>query len=123
MNDLDKLPGIKQRDIRKCVFCGKGVAHSGHPLFYRITVELCGLMKGAIERQAGLEIMLGGHALLANVMGANEDMAKIIDSQKHLWVCLPCADEASPHYLYEFLEGYPKLDTKSDHPDAMEAVS
>jgi hypothetical protein len=76
MNHLDKRPGIKQHEIRKCVLCGKGVAHAGHPLFYRITIEQFGLMKDAIQRQSGLEMMLGGHAKLANIMGPDEDMPK-----------------------------------------------
>jgi hypothetical protein len=113
MSELDKLPGIKQRDTRKCVCCGKGVAHDGNILFYRLTLGWCGLNRQAIESQSGLEMMLGGHAMLAHVMGADEDMAKIIDTQKHLWVCLPCADEVSPHYLYEFLDGYPKPETEA----------
>lgn len=114
MSALHDLPGIKQTEIRKCVFCGKGVAHDGNILFYRVSIERCGLNRQAIERQSGLEVMLGGHPMLAHVMGAHEDMAKIIDSQKHLWVCLPCGDEVSPHYLSEFLEGYPQLENVAD---------
>jgi hypothetical protein len=99
-----KTIGIKQTKIRKCVLCGKGVAHSGHPLFFRISVERCGLNRDAIIRQSGLEQMLGGHAKLANVMGPDEDMAQVIDFQRNLWVCVPCSNE--PQLLYAFMDGY-----------------
>jgi hypothetical protein len=107
MNDIDKLPGIKQCEIRPCVVCSKGVAHAGHPLFYRITIEQCGLDRGAIQRQTGLEVMLGDHALLANVMGPNEDMAKILSKKDNLWICIRCTE--SPHLFYQALEGYPGM--------------
>ncbi len=76
MNDLLKsLPGLKASEIGRTV-TGGGVAEQG-PIFYRVTVEQCGLDRTAIQRQAGLEQMLGSH-VLASVMGPNDDVAKVL---------------------------------------------
>lgn len=69
------LPGLKAREIGKTV-TGEGVAAQG-PIFYRVTVEQCGLDRAAIQRQAGLEMMVG-NAAIAHALGPNDDIAKII---------------------------------------------
>jgi hypothetical protein len=80
MNTLLKdLPGIKASEIKRTV-TGRGVADQG-PIFYRVTVEQCGLDRHAVQRQAGLEQMLGS-PVLAAVMGPDEDIAKILS--KHV---------------------------------------
>jgi hypothetical protein len=66
---------FKQKDIQPCAICSKGLMHSGMPLFYRLRIERFGLDGKAVSRQAGLEHLLGGSALLANVMGPDENMA------------------------------------------------
>lgn len=86
MNGRD---GMKQRDIKKCAKCGKGVMHTGLPLFWRVTIERFGLNRDAIHRQAGLEMMIGGQ--LAAVMGPDEDMASPITEPVKLILCEDCA--------------------------------
>jgi hypothetical protein len=76
---LKELPGLKASEIGKTV-TGRGVAEQG-PIFYRVTVEQCGLDRDAIQRQAGLEMMVG-NAAIASVLGPNEDIAKILS--KHV---------------------------------------
>lgn len=89
---LDKLPGIRQAEIKPCAICKKGVAHDGNILFWRIRMERAGLHAPAIERQHGLELMLGSPAL-ARVMGTDSDIAKVIDGPHDVWVCEPCVTE------------------------------
>ncbi len=81
---------MKQRDIKPCLLCGKGVMHSNQLTFYRLRVEhmVCNLP--AIRRQAGLEMMMGGNALIANVMGPDEDMAKPVCEPETIVVCQEC---------------------------------
>lgn len=74
--EIARLPGIKARDITRTV-TGRGVAADG-PVFYRVTIETCCLDQGAIQRQTGLEMVIG-NAAIAHAMGPDEDMAKIID--------------------------------------------
>ena len=82
---------MKQEDIKKCAICGNGMMHLGLPFFYTIKIQRHGVDTGAIQRQNGLEQMLGGCAQLANVMGPNEDIAKPITEEKELWICDHCA--------------------------------
>src|SRR4051812_43025168 len=94
--------GLKQEDLRPCSFCGKGVMHTGIPQFFRVTIERMVANRQAITRQHGLEMMMGGNALLANIMGPNEDMAEVLDSVQNALVCHACAME--PHPLFAAME-------------------
>lgn len=78
-DEIKNLPGLKAREIGKTV-TGAGIAAQG-PIFYRVTVEQCGLDRDAIQRQAGLEMMVG-NAAIAAVLGPDEDIAKILS--KHV---------------------------------------
>lgn len=86
---------MKQTDIKPCAKCGKGVMHTGLPLFWRITIERYGIDANAVRRQAGLEMMLG-NAKLAHVMGPNETMAKPVMDDVILILCENCAMENYP---------------------------
>jgi hypothetical protein len=89
---LDKLPGIKQAEIKPCALCKKGVAHDGNILFWRMRLERAGLDHGAVQRQHGLELMIGSPAI-ARVMGTDSDIAKVIDGPHDVWVCEPCVSD------------------------------
>lgn len=80
---------MKQTEIKPCVVCKKGVAHSNQIAFFRVTVEHMVLNFPAIQRQHGLEQMLGGNAAIAFHMGTQEDMAKCASTSKGL-VCQEC---------------------------------
>jgi hypothetical protein len=86
---------MKRHDIQKCGLCGKGIAHNGLPFFYVIEIQRFCLNKQAIHEQAGLEMFFGGGsqgAMLADVMGANSDIAKPINEEKgKLWICEDCS--------------------------------
>lgn len=86
---------MKHKDFKPCVMCGKGVMHSGSPLFLRINVERFGIDRRAVERAHGMELIIG-NPTLANIMGPDEDLAKEIDSQKDMLLCHPCALEPLP---------------------------
>lgn len=95
---------FKQADIKPCAICCKGLMHAGIPLFYRLRVERMGLDLGAIKRQHGLELMMGGAAPLASIMGPDETMAAVIDGPRELLVCETCSHEM-PALLNAFLSG------------------
>jgi len=78
------------RKIAKCAMCGKGIGHTKLPLFWRVRIERYGLKMDALQRQQGLEMFLGGHVTLAQVMGPNEDMAEKI-SGVEITLCETCA--------------------------------
>lgn len=74
-DDIRNLPGLKAREITKTI-TGTSVAEQG-PVFYRVTVEQFVLDAKAIQRQHGLEQMLGSPAIAA-AMGPDEDFAKLM---------------------------------------------
>lgn len=79
------------RDAANCAFCRKPFGASGLPLFYRVRIRRFGLDVGAVRRQAGLEMMLGGAVALAQVMGQDEEMAKPLGDGIEFTVCEPCS--------------------------------
>lgn len=86
---------MKQTDIKPCAGCGKGVMHTGLPLFWRVTIARYGIDVTAVQRQAGLEMMLGS-AALAHVMGPNETLAKPVMDDVILIFCEDCAMKPYP---------------------------
>jgi hypothetical protein len=96
------LMGFKQSDIQPCAICRKGLAASGLPLFYRLRVERFGLDARAIQRQHGLEMMMGAASPLAAVMGPNEDMAKPLMEPRTILICETCTQN-HPALMLGFL--------------------
>lgn len=77
---VDAMPGVKEDEIRKlatCALCKQKVGAAG-PVLYRVSIEQIALDVRALQRQTGLAMMLGGNGLLANIMGPNDDMAKVV---------------------------------------------
>ena len=94
------MEGVKQSEIQKCAGCGKGVMHTGTPVFYTASIKYLCLDAGAVQQQAGLEMMMGAAAPLAQVMGPNKDIAKVM-STVNVWVCMECAVKMSLGELME----------------------
>jgi hypothetical protein len=91
--EIDKLPGMKERELAAlgaCPICGKGQLEGRGITGYVVTVSRIGLVRRAVERRAGLAMMLGSDAL-AGVMGPDEDLAKIVDGPTSVYVHEACA--------------------------------
>jgi hypothetical protein len=43
---------------------------------------------------------MGGIALLANIMGLDEDLANVIDGGHDMLICIKCASEPLPPYFW-----------------------
>lgn len=96
---------MKERELREaaeCKICGRKFGASGVPMFWRVTIERHCLKQGALSRQAGLEMMMGGNVALAQVMGANEDMTGLMTEPVTFTVCETCGSE--PHSVAELAE-------------------
>jgi len=92
---------MKENELRKhaqCSICKKGIGHTGLPLFWTVKIERIGIKMDAVRRQDGLAMMLGGNSILAQAMGADEDMTQTMESVE-LTVCETCA--ADEHSIYE----------------------
>lgn len=89
---MKELNEKQLREVCKCSSCGKGVMNTGLPLFWVVKVERYGIDHSAIQRQNGLEQMMGGCVALAQVLSPGETMAKqLID--KKLSFCEDCMHE------------------------------
>jgi len=93
-SDNDKLPGIKEDGLLKlgkCAVCkndqiGKGVT------FYVVEIARAAFDTVALRRRLGLEMQIG-NAALARHMGPNEDLAKIFDGPRRVFVHEDCAHD------------------------------
>jgi hypothetical protein len=92
---------VNEIELRKhthCTVCGKPIGHTGLPLFWTVEIKRHGIEMAAVKRQDGLTAMLGGNAQLAQVMGTDEEMTKLL-SDVQVTMCYVCAmdfDNALP---------------------------
>lgn len=94
-------PGVRQSEIRPCCMCGLGVAHSNQICCTRVQVTRLVVNVPAVQRQHGLELMLGGAAPLAAVMGPDEEMLKALGPAATLFICDRCAMQMRVAELWE----------------------
>lgn len=80
---------MKRNEIQKCCLCNQGVMHSRQITFTKLMIERFVVNLGAVQRQHGLEMMLGGAAFIAQTMGPDEDLAEGT-GPKTLLVCDQC---------------------------------
>lgn len=73
-----------------CGVCGKRVGEARLPLFYRVRIERWGIKRDAVERQSGLEMLVGSVAI-ARALSAGEDMAIPVMDPVTLTVCEACS--------------------------------
>jgi hypothetical protein len=95
--------GLHSKDIRKCFGCGEGLAPSG-PICYRVRLQQFGLDHAAIQRTAGLEMMMQGHVALAAAMGPDEQLAVPLSDEKTGLLCGKCSNSPSYMMLLGLLE-------------------
>lgn len=84
---------MKETELRKhaiCDNCKKPIGHTQLPLFWTVTIDRWGIDLQAMRRQSGLSMLLGS-TNLAQVMGADEDMATRILGPVELTLCEECA--------------------------------
>lgn len=98
------MPNMKETELRKnsqCIACKKFIGELTLPIFWVVNAEKHVVNFKAIQRQAGLEAMLGSVGL-ARVMGADEDMTKVLGVTKHNhMVCDSCMLERFPEFHKE----------------------
>lgn len=91
---------MKQSEIRNCFVCDKGIAHDNQMVFFKISLDYMILNLRNIQRQSGLEQMIGNPQIAA-VMGPDLDMAASINRVDAL-ICLHCSmSQTSIWQLFE----------------------
>jgi hypothetical protein len=87
---------MKVKDIKPCFICKKGIGHAGMPIFFKITMQRYGLNARTVQQTLGLESFFGGvqdGAVLANVMGADPDIADKLEEEVSGLICFSCSTE------------------------------
>lgn len=80
---------IELRTAATCALCGELIGLTGLPLFWRVRIERHGIDLAAVQRQAGLALLLGNSAL-ALAMGPDEEMTTPLMEPITFTVCEPC---------------------------------
>ena len=92
-DELTSLPRLGEDTLGPCADCGKVMLASGAPLFYRITVQQCGIDKQEVQRHVGLAMTMGGGAdglALAGALGPT--VKPVIEMQKAVGnICMLCS--------------------------------
>jgi len=94
-DELDSLPRHGDEALGPCACCGKVILATAMPIFYRLTVEHCGVDANAVRERVGLAIMMGGGAgglALSAVMGGRKEPVVVMSSGTAN-VCGLCANE------------------------------
>ncbi len=84
---------MKEKELRehsKCSACKKGILHTGVPLFWVVKVSRHGVLMSVLQRQTGMEQLMGGHVALAQILGPQEDMTQPMMEEKTLTFCEDC---------------------------------
>jgi len=103
---LDGLPRLGGEAAGPCASCGKHILDTGLPIFYRLTVQHCGIDAKAVQQHVGLGMMLGGGGMaLADVMGAHKQPVVVMNSGT-VNLCHACAQDqpAAFGFLHQALE-------------------
>lgn len=87
-----QAPPMRAADLRPCALCGKGVMHTGVPLFWRVSLQRMGVDLAAVQQGHGMETYFGGHVALARVFH-DPEIAKPFGEGRTILVCEECAAE------------------------------
>lgn len=93
---------MKASEIKPCKLCGKGVMHTGLPLFYKVISQRMGIDITEVQRTSGMEQMMGGAVAIARQFYDGE-IANPIGEPETSVVCEQCAME--PNLLARLNEG------------------
>lgn len=113
--EVEEIQGEKMKagDFRPCALCGKGVMHTGLPLFYRVTIQRMGIDRQEVQRSHGMEQFFGGALALSRVFH-DPDIAKPISEVCKVLVCEDCSTR--PHMLAQLPEAAERIEARLKQP-------
>lgn len=86
---------LKAGDFTPCLMCGKGVMHTGIPLFYRVKLERFGVLANEVRRVAAMEQFMGGNVGIARAFHDPELTQTMMPEVSGL-VCETCSMKPWP---------------------------
>lgn len=101
-NPLDDLPKLPVEAMSPCIRCRRQLLETGLPLFYRFTVQRCGIDARPVRRTIGLAEAMGGGTdglALAHIMGPRNDPIVVMNDWAAVNVCNDCAPKTTADEL------------------------
>lgn len=92
---LRDLARLGDDALGPCAFCQRVMLGTEVPIFYRITIQHCGIDRKAVRQRVGLAQFFGGGQnglVLSGVMGSH-DKPVVEIGRATINVCLTCAQE------------------------------
>lgn len=89
--------GMRAGDLERCGGCGKGLMHTGMPLFWRVRIERMGIDRNALQRVHGMEQYFGGTAGAAVAIARvfeDPELANPLGDGHTILLCEDCAIES-----------------------------
>ena len=84
---------MRERELRQkrlCTACGERIGHAGLLSFWTARLEHHVVNLDAIKRQDGPTAAMSGHALMALIVGPNEEMTEVVATVEVV-LCESCA--------------------------------
>jgi hypothetical protein len=96
---------MNANELRACDLCGRGLMHTGVPLFYRLTFERMAVDMKAVRERVGLAMLFNGSAALAEVFAPSAEVAQRLGTEADvLLVCDACALSEHTQMIAELAE-------------------
>ena len=86
---------MRAQDLQPCALCGKGVMHTGVPLFYRVKIQRMGVDVGEVRRTSAMESFMGPGGLAIARALYDGAIAKPLTDEQTALVCEDCS--LQPH--------------------------
>ena len=88
---------MRAGDFTKCKGCGKGMMHTGLPIFWRVKIERMGINNRAVQQADAMERYMGGAVALARVF-EDPEIAKPIEGiePQTILICEECSLKPLP---------------------------
>jgi hypothetical protein len=86
----EKMTENELREAATCSMCGNKIMAGGILPFWRVTIERYSVDLNAVWRQAAVEMLLGGHIAIAQVLEPGEELTRPMMEPKTMTVCETC---------------------------------
>jgi hypothetical protein len=99
MDPLASLERLDSDAMAPCVMCRRQLIETETPVFYRVSVQQCGIDGKTVRRQVGLAMVLGGGRdglALAGILGPQEKPVVVIHAHSPVNICNACITACPP---------------------------
>jgi len=108
---------MDRKDFKPCAGCGRGVMHTGLPLFWKVRIERWGVNARQVQQRHGMETFFGGGpggVALADVFSSGAIAEVLPGTEVDVLVCEACSTK--PKILAALADS--EYQKRKDGPDA-----